>query len=111
MLKYSIPIFAILLGLGGVMMEQNLVVIKTPSMHKGGTACEEDSILLKVYETMAYYCKKQMYTYCKLQMYTEINSTDHVLSCYILSELKDCFHVTQCSLVSLLTIVAMYFII
>lgn len=59
-------------------MEQNLVVTEIASLHKGGTACVEDSTL-KVYETMAYFCKKQMYSYFKLQLYTQINNVDQTL--------------------------------
>lgn len=50
-------------------MEQNLFVPEVASLHRGRTAGEEDSILLKVYETMAYYCEKQTYAYCKLHTY------------------------------------------
>lgn len=62
-------------------MKQNLVATKIASLHEGETAREEDLILLKAYETMAYY-KRRLYTYCKLQMYTHINSIDHVLGIF-----------------------------
>lgn len=50
MLKYSILIFAMLLGQGRVGTEQNFVVTKVASPQKGGTAWEKDSVL-KVCET------------------------------------------------------------
>lgn len=45
-LKYSIPIFCMLLGLGGLGMEYNLAV-KIASFNKWGRAFHEDSFLPK----------------------------------------------------------------